>query len=738
MTRLSRLVSLKTILIAYALLAVAFSLINPLFESPDEYFHYEYIRHIVDRRDLPVMQEGRLSEFHQPPLYYGLGALLVAGVPVGPLQIELNPFWGYDAYRYGADNKNLFVHTEDEAFPFRSHALAAHLLRGYSIALGALAVLIWHAALRDVFGRSAVVFTALTIAALNPQFLFVSSSISNDNLIALIGAALIWWSIRVARLGLTWKRTLTLAVLLATALLTKLSIAVLAVVPLCVLWAAGQTWRTRLAALATVGVVVAVIAGWWLLRNTALYGDLTGLQMWRRIWEWEDGSISLSNLLPGLRFVWSSYWGQFGLGQVVMPEWVYGLLAMAGLAGVAGWALRLRRRHAHRRESEVDRRGLVILAGSALTLFAALVWYALANPTGGAGRFLFPAIGAFAGLMAYGLRGLSRTAQAEREWPAAGLTVAAMLLLSIGALIGVIAVAYAPPARITMDDVRRQTQPADYRFGDTAILLGYALDRDRLLPGEEMRVRLCWLALAPTQTNAYFYVHVVGPDNSIVGRRESYPGLGRFPTVNWRANDIFCDDVPLTIENWAPAPAVYDVSVGLVDGGLRAPLPVTGPAGGLLSPAIVGQVKIRRAGAARPAVENRLDVILGNEIRLLDAYVDPPVLRPGEPADIVLSWQASRAPAENYSVFVHVVDGDGRLIAQGDSQPQAGQYPARFWDVGEIVKDEHRIQIPATAPPGSYTIRVGMYLPETGRRLAIAGTADDAASIGLLTIRATP
>lgn len=735
MTRLSRLINLKTILIAYVLLAVAFSLVNPLFESPDEFFHYEYVRHIVDHRDLPVMQEGRLSEFYQPPLYYGLGALLVAGIPVGPLKVELNPFWGHDPYRFGVDNKNLFVHTDSEAFPYRSHALAAHLLRVYSIVLGAVTVLIWHAALRDVFGPSAVVFSAIAIAALNPQFLFISSSISNDNLIVLIGAALMGWSIRTVRLGLTWPRALALAVLLAAALLTKLSVAALAVVPLCVLLAAGKTWRRRLAALATVGAAAAVIGGWWLLRNTALYGELTGIQMWQRVWEWEDSIVSLSNLPRGLRAIWTSYWGQFGLGQVVMPEWIYGLLALAGLASLMGWALCLRRRQIG---TEVDRRGLVVLAGSALTLFAALMWYTLANPTGGAGRFLFPAMGALAGLMAYGLHGLLRTDSAGREWRAAGLTCAAMPLLSAGALIGVVAVAYAPPARVTMDEVRRQTQPADYRFGDTAILLGYALDHDRLLPGEEMRVRLCWLALAPTKTNAYFFVHIVGPDNSVVGRRESYPGLGRFPTVNWRAGDIFCDDVPLAIEDWAPAPAVYDVTVGLVDGTLRAPLPATSPAGLTLSPAIVGQVKVRSPGAADAAVENRLNVDLGGEIRLLDARVEPSAPRPGEPVDIVLNWQASRAPSENYTVFVHVLDGDGRLIAQDDSQPQAGRYPARFWDVGEIVRDEYHVKIPATAPPGSYEIRVGMYLPETGRRLAIAGTVDDAVGIGTLTVLANP
>jgi hypothetical protein len=735
MLPLGRLVNIRTILLVYLLLAVAFSLVNPLFESPDEIFHYEYIRHIVDHRDLPVMQEGRLSEFHQPPLYYGLGALLVSGIPVGPLKVELNPFWGYDTYRFGTDNKNLFVHTDSDAFPYRSHALAAHLLRVYSVALGAVTILIWHVALRDVFGSLAVVFSALAIAALNPQFLFISSSISNDNLIVLIGAALMWWSIRTVRLGLTWPRILALAVLLAAALLTKLSVAALAVVPLCVLLATGTTWRRRLAALATVGAVVAVMAGWWLLRNRALYGELTGIEMWRRIWVWEDGIVSLSNLLPGLRAIWTSYWGQFGLGQVVMPEWVYGLLALTGLASLMGWALRLRRRQIG---TEVDRRGLVVLAGGALTLLAALMWYALANPTGGAGRFLFPALGALASLMACGLHGLLRTDSAGREWRAAGLTFAAMLLLSAGALTGVVAVAYAPPARITIDEVRRQTQPADYRFGDTAILLGYRLDRDRVLPSEEVRVTLCWEVLSPTDTNTYFYVHVIGPENVVVARRESYPGLGRYPTVNWRPDDIFCDDVPLLIEDWARAPAVYDVAVGLVNRVTGVALTPISPAGLTLSPALVSRIKVRSPEPLERLAAERLNAKFGEEIRLLDAKIVPDALRSGEFAEVVLRWQAVGNPSDNYTVFVHVVDSGGGIIAQGDSQPQGGHYPTRFWDAGEVVTDVHRVEIPESAQSGAYDIAVGLYVLETGRRLPIAGQAVEAAHVGMLTISEEP
>jgi len=41
------------VVVAYAALGIAYGLVNPLFESPDEFYHYEYVRYLVDRRALP-------------------------------------------------------------------------------------------------------------------------------------------------------------------------------------------------------------------------------------------------------------------------------------------------------------------------------------------------------------------------------------------------------------------------------------------------------------------------------------------------------------------------------------------------------------------------------------------------------------------------------------------------------------------------------------------------------------
>ena len=111
--------ALIAVLLGYVILALAYSLVNPLFESPDEYNHYEFVRYLIDRRELPVQTLGKLTEYFEPPLYYAISSLVIGPVPVEAYTPQANPFFGYEAYRLGVDNKALYIHSAQEAFPYR-------------------------------------------------------------------------------------------------------------------------------------------------------------------------------------------------------------------------------------------------------------------------------------------------------------------------------------------------------------------------------------------------------------------------------------------------------------------------------------------------------------------------------------------------------------------------------------------------------------------------------------------
>ena len=131
------------ILLAYLLVTLAYGVVNPLFEAPDEHWHYFTAQYIADMRQLPVVAneyDAWLSqEAAQPPLYYWLSSWVIRLVETGNPreQVWLNPFFPTAVGNAAAlANKNLVVHTEAEAWPWQGYVLAAHLLRGVSALLG--------------------------------------------------------------------------------------------------------------------------------------------------------------------------------------------------------------------------------------------------------------------------------------------------------------------------------------------------------------------------------------------------------------------------------------------------------------------------------------------------------------------------------------------------------------------------------------------------------------------------
>jgi hypothetical protein len=112
-----------------------------------------------------------------------------------------------------------------------------------------------------------------------------------------------------------------------------------------------------------------------------------------------------------------------------------------------------------------------------------------------------------------------------------------------------------------------------------------------------------------------------------------------------------------------------------------------------------------------------LEADFGGEIRLLGYEVGE--ARAGQPFSLTLYWQARREMEEDYTVFVHLLDPQsGAILTQVDEMPQRGTYPTSLWMAGEVVRDEHTLVLPALAP-GAYSLRVGLYVKETGRRLPV-------------------
>jgi hypothetical protein len=111
---------------------------------------------------------------------------------------------------------------------------------------------------------------------------------------------------------------------------------------------------------------------------------------------------------------------------------------------------------------------------------------------------------------------------------------------------------------------------------------------------------------------------------------------------------------------------------------------------------------------------------LGDTFTILAVGAMPDHLQPEQDAAVIVEWRADRPSSTDYSVFVHLVDEDGLIVAQQDTMPGGGLYPTSEWQTGETRIETYTVKIPA----GSYTPDrghwvVGMYDPTTGERLPV-------------------
>jgi hypothetical protein len=111
--------------------------------------------------------------------------------------------------------------------------------------------------------------------------------------------------------------------------------------------------------------------------------------------------------------------------------------------------------------------------------------------------------------------------------------------------------------------------------------------------------------------------------------------------------------------------------------------------------------------------------------------------KPGDTVYLELGWAVGSVPPQQpWTVFTHLLAPDGHLVAGDDCEPGRGSYPTTHWQPGDIIVDEYQLQIPADAPPGEYTLEIGLYDWRAGNRLCVSGHDGDAVVLVSITVAA--
>lgn len=714
---------LVAVLTGFVLVALLYSIANPIFEAPDEIQHFYYVRHIARTGTLAVQVPEQVAlyrqEGSQPPLYYLLGGALTSWIDTSDAETSIreNPHVNLGVPQ-AFGNKNAVVHTQSEAFPYRGVPLAVHVLRLLSIGLGALTVWAAYALGREVFpDRPAIALLAAALTAFLPQFLFISGAISNDIAVATTASWAVVLLVRSVRLGFAWRRSVALGVLVGLAALSKLSgLSVLALVGLGLLfwaWQEQRGWDALCHGLIVLATAT-VVGGWWYARNWILYGDPLGMQTMLDMVGRRD-TFGLSDLLFELEGLRLSFWGLFGWFNVLMAQWayaVYDIVAVVGLLGLVGLLAKEAVARSESRQRLALPVGLILWV---LLVFASLIYWT-SSTTGSQGRLLFVTLPATCVLWAAGLIAL-----VPRRFERSGTIVLAVLWLglALSAPFLYIEPAYARPTMLDMDTLPADLERIDVTFDNKIALLGYSMPERTIRRGTPLHINLCWRSLEELDRDYTVFIHLFGRNDVSIGQEDTYPGRGNYPTSEWTPGAVFCDAYDVLVEPAAKAPAAATVDVGIYDMDTRERLQAYDRDLNPLERVLLAPVKVTTWAPHEYAVAHPVDYALGTDIRLIGYKAEEASGASGNTLKIALYWQVDATPAEDYTVFVHLLDATGTLVAQHDGQPVDASYPTSLWEPGEIVKDEHNVALPAEQARGEYHLQVGMYRASDGQRLPI-------------------
>lgn len=251
-------------------------------------------------------------------------------------------------------------------------------------------------------------------------------------------------------------------------------------------------------------------------------------------------------------------------------------------------------------------------------------------------------------------------------------------------------------------------------LGDAVRLIGYDARPLVAKPGDTLQVDLYWQPLRPLSVDLTSFVHLILPDGSPVAQSDGRPGGVYYPTSLWRPGEVLRDRHRLTISTEAE-PGPYRLVAGLYQ--LR-----DGQAALLDQASLVGSVGGERPSMASSLVIKRTHANFADQA-LLTGY-EASGLRLGAPSGaqnptgtdlppnvvlLRLMWQPIRPADRDYTLFVHLVDEAGAIVAQHDGPPLGGRYPTSVWQRGEALLDAVRLTLPPDLPAGRYRLLVGLY-----------------------------
>jgi hypothetical protein len=96
-------------------------------------------------------------------------------------------------------------------------------------------------------------------------------------------------------------------------------------------------------------------------------------------------------------------------------------------------------------------------------------------------------------------------------------------------------------------------------------------------------------------------------------------------------------------------------------------------------------------------MKHKVNAELEGKLVYLGCDVDAEALRPGQAFTVTHYWKVNTPVSDDWKMFVHMNGQGGKNpFVNLDHGPVGGKYPVAHWKAGEIIRDIHRITLPAT------------------------------------------
>ncbi len=576
----------------FLVLAVSYSVVNPLGEAPDEVSHFTHVAFIVKNGRLAIGKE--VAGPNQPPLYYALGAILTSRLEPQKFQVKANSDFSFQDDEGGV---NLLMHTRAEAFPYRNGALAFHVLRLFSVILGAGTVSLIYAIGKMSFRRESLALGAMAFWGFNPGFLFTSSAVSNDNLVAFLSTLTFYLLLRVLQFpGFSTAGLVLLGTSLGLAVLAKVS--ALALVPpvLCgLLWVSFYKARNTVhglgkfasASILVFGASIAVV-GWWFARNQVLYGDPLGWRLILQVSDLRKGPLSLNDYAWLLRGLFQTYWGRFGgAAHLLLPGLLYLALGLVTLAAIVG-LLSAAYRWAREKSAPYWGPALALMAVFLGAVSISLVkWTATVLGTDQT-RLLYPAAAPMVLLFYAGLAEIFGGRQNRLEL----FTGIGMASLAVYGVLYVVSV-YLPPKPIAPQQLPANALGRPVTFGQMFQLRAYELPAEPIPAGQYAFITTYWQVLQDPGTDYWVTMDFVDQSGREAFSKVGSLGGGQQTTDYWKIGELRRARYRLAIPPGV-SPGVYTIKAQVYAFGRSVALPATQGGDAMAGALELGKIAVAR------------------------------------------------------------------------------------------------------------------------------------------------